>query len=117
VQHVVADPAEERAVLPQAQPARLGLQFRLVRAAAGDQEADVSDPLDHARQRVQRQLEALLVDQPADQQHELLVRLGELARSACRSPVGRRSLGSTPLGITVTRSSSMSKMSATCPRM
>ena len=34
-------------------------------------------PLDQPGQRLQRQLEALLVDQPAHQQHQLLVGLGE----------------------------------------
>ena len=33
--------------------------------------------LDHPRHRLQRQLEALLVDEPADQQDQRLVRLGE----------------------------------------
>ena len=33
--------------------------------------------LDQARQRLERELEALLVDEPADQQHEPLVGRGE----------------------------------------
>ena len=46
VQHVVADPADERAVLHQAELLGLVLQFLFVRAGAGDDEADLADVLD-----------------------------------------------------------------------
>ena len=88
VQHVVADPAEEAAVLGQPEALGLRLQLGLVRSAARHQKAHVLDLLEHARHRVQRELKALLIDQPADEQHELLVRLGELR--AQRLQVARR---------------------------
>ena len=43
----------------------------------GDEEAHVAQPLDQARQRLERELEALLVDEPADQHDQPLVRRGE----------------------------------------
>jgi hypothetical protein len=64
-------------VLVEAQVAGLGAQLLLVRAGAGDDEAHVPDPLDQPRQRLERELEALLVDEPADEQDQLLVRLSE----------------------------------------
>ena len=67
------------------------LELGLVGAAAGHQEADVADALDHAGEGVEGQLKALLVDEPPDQQHEPLVGFGKLARSAARSPDGRSS--------------------------
>ena len=48
VQDVVADPAQEGAVLHQAELASLPAQLGLVRARAGDQEAHVPEPLDDA---------------------------------------------------------------------
>ena len=58
----------------QAELARLGLEIALGGARAGDQEAHVAEPLDHARERVEREVEALLVDEPPDEQHEPLLR-------------------------------------------
>ena len=60
--------------------------------------------LDQPRHRLERELEALLVDEPADQQHELLVGRGELGAQPARArrrPGGCRSSGSIPFGITV----------------
>ena len=57
-------------------------QLGLVGARAGDQEAGARDGLDQPRHRLERELEALLVDEPADQQHELLVGRGELGAQA-----------------------------------
>ena len=54
-------------------------QLLLGGARAGHDEAHAVHALDQAGQRLERELEALLVDQPAHQQHELLVRLGEAA--------------------------------------
>src|SRR6476661_7797336 len=73
----VVVPAQERSVAVQAHPLGLRLELLLVRARAGDEEAHVADALDHARQGVEGDLEALLVDQAPDQQHELLRRAGE----------------------------------------
>jgi hypothetical protein len=73
VQEVVADPAEERAVRVEAEPPRLRLELRAVRPRAGDEEPHAPDPPDHAGQRVERDLEALLVHEPAGEQHEPLV--------------------------------------------
>ena len=56
---------------------RLLAQLALGGARARHDEAHVADPLDQPRERLERELEALLVDEPADQQHELLVLLGE----------------------------------------
>ena len=59
---------------------------------------------DHRRHRLERELEALLVDEPADQQHELLVRARRTRPAGARSSgssCGRRSSGSIPFGITV----------------
>ena len=53
------------------------LQLRLVRARAGDEEAHPPGAPDDLRQRVERELKALLVDEPADEQHEALVGRGE----------------------------------------
>ena len=52
-------------------------QLLLGGARAGDDEAHVPEPLDQAGQRLERQLEALLVDEPAHEQHQPLVGLGE----------------------------------------
>ncbi len=65
-------------MLHQAELLGLALQLRLVGAGAGDQEARPGGLLDHPRHRLERELEALLVDEPADQQDQLLVGLGEL---------------------------------------
>jgi hypothetical protein len=61
-----------------AQAPRLALELGLRGAGAGDDEADVARALDHRRERVEREVKALLVDQPADQQHEPLVGRGVL---------------------------------------
>ena len=107
VQHVVADPAEEGAVGVEAQLGGLLAQVGLGGARAGDHEAHVAQPLDHARQRLERELEALLVDQPAHQQHQPSRRgAAKRARSVSRSSTGTSSLGSIPLGMTAMRSSS-----------
>ena len=104
------------------QPELVGLapQLLLVRAGAGDEEAASRAPRAITPgHRLERELEALLVDEAADQQHELLVRRGELGAQAVSSgsSCGRRSPGSIPFGITLTRSSSTPKMSAICSRM
>src|SRR5258708_38507680 len=78
MRHVVADPTEEGPVPAEAEPLSLRLELALVRAAAGYEEAHIPDLLDHAGKRVERELESLLVHQPTDQEHELLVRRGEL---------------------------------------
>ena len=85
-------------MLGQPQPLGLRLQLGLMRAAAGDQEAHVLDLLDHAGQRVERQLEALLVDQPPDQQHELLVRRRELAPQRLQVSYGSQFVRVDPVG-------------------
>ena len=62
--------------------------------------------LDQRRHRLERELEALLVDEPADQQHELLVRARRTRRAGARARrrrAGCRSPGSIPFGITATR--------------
>ena len=82
VEDVVADPTEEGAVVHQPERRRLFVQLLLVGSRAGDQEARPRDRLDQARHRLERELEALLVDEPADQQHEPLVRGGELSAEA-----------------------------------
>ena len=46
---------------------------------AGHDEAHVADPLDQPGQRLERELEALLVDEPPHEQHEPLVGSGEAA--------------------------------------
>ena len=61
----------------QPQPGGLGPQCLLVGPRSGDHEAHAAHPVHHPRQSVQRQLEALLVHQPPDQQHQALVRRGE----------------------------------------
>ncbi len=73
VQYVVADPPKERAVLVEPEPAGLGTELRLVGARSGDDEAHVAQPADQAGKRVERELKALLVDQPAHQQDQPLV--------------------------------------------
>ena len=91
-------------MLHQAQLLGLPVQLGLVGAGAGDQEAGARRLLDHPRHRLERQLEALLVDEAADQQDELLVGGGELATAGAAAPSGScgcRSSGSIPLGITV----------------
>jgi hypothetical protein len=77
VQDVVAGPADECAVLHQAELPRLGAQLRLRHPRARHDEADGAHPVDEHAQRVERQVKALLVHQPSDQQDELLVRRGE----------------------------------------
>src|SRR5205085_2189501 len=57
VQRVVARPAEERAVLREPQLARLRLQVGLGRAGPGDDEAHLAEPLDHARQCLECEME------------------------------------------------------------
>ena len=88
----------------QPEPPRLALELGLGGAGAGDDEAHVAEPADHRRERVEREVEALLVDEPADEQHEPLVGRGEARAQAGRSATtGSRSRGSIPFGITVTR--------------
>jgi hypothetical protein len=82
VQHVVADPSQERSLGVDAEPARLRTQRPLVGPRPRDQEAHVAEPLDQPGKRVERQLEALLVHQPADQQQQALVGSGELGAQA-----------------------------------
>ncbi len=53
--------------------AGLFLEFVLVGAGAGDDEPHVAEVLDDPRQRLERELEALLVDEPAGEDDELLV--------------------------------------------
>ena len=77
VEHVVADPADEAAVLVETQARGLLAQLAVGGAGPRDEEAHVAAPLDHAGERIEGDLEALLVDEPADEQHEALVRLGE----------------------------------------
>jgi hypothetical protein len=71
-----------------------------VRARAGDEEAHAVRARDDPRQRVERDLKALLVDEAPDEQDELLVGSAKRARSAARSSTGARSSGSMPLGMT-----------------
>ena len=61
-------------MLHQPEPLGLLLELGLGGAGAGDQEAHVAEPLDQARQGVEREVEALLVDEPADEQDQPLVR-------------------------------------------
>ena len=63
------------------------------------------DALDQLGHRLERDLEALLVDEPADQDDELLARAPRTRRGAgeLASSPARRSPGSMPLGITATR--------------
>jgi hypothetical protein len=95
VEDVVADPAEEGAVLQQAELRRLSPKLLLVRARSGDEEAHAVELADHPGKRLERDLEALLVDEPPDEQDELLVRgrepAAELAHhgSVERLKVGR----------------------------
>ena len=77
VQHVVADPAQEDAVVVEPELGGLALEVGLGGPGAGHDEAHVPEPLDHARERLERQLETLLVNQPPDQQHEPLIGLCE----------------------------------------
>src|SRR3954468_24639618 len=70
VQQVVADPPEEVPVRVEPEPSRLRLELGAVRARAGDEEPHAPDAADHAGQRVERDLEALLVDAPAGEQDE-----------------------------------------------
>ncbi len=83
MEDVVADPAEEGSVLHQAEVGRLLLQLVLVGAGARDQEPRPGDALDQLRHRLEGDLEPLLVDEPADQEDEMLA--------------GRRELGPEPL--------------------
>ena len=73
----------------EAQAPRLRLELGLVGARAGHQEAHAVQARDDPRQRVERDLEALLVDQAPDEEHELLGRVGE-ARPQRREVVDRR---------------------------
>ena len=57
VQHVVADPAEEGAVVIEAELGRLAAQLRLVRPRARDQKARPGDLVDDAGHRLERELE------------------------------------------------------------
>ena len=66
----------------------VGPERRLVRPRARDEEADAADPADDARERLERELEALLVDEPAGEQHEPLVGGGVLG-AECREVVVR----------------------------
>ena len=43
------------------------LELRLRGAGAGDDEAHVAEPLDERGERVEREVKALLVDEPADE--------------------------------------------------
>ena len=61
----------------QPEPLRLRAQLGFGRPGAGHEEAHPAQAADQPRQRVERQVEPLLVDQPADQQHEPLVGRGE----------------------------------------
>jgi hypothetical protein len=88
MQDLVARPADERPVRLEAERARLRLELRLGRAGPGDDEAHAAEPLDQPRHGLEREVEALLVDQPADEQHELLVGRRE-ARAQARQ-VGHR---------------------------
>lgn len=86
VEHVVADPAQEGPLAVQTQAPGLPAQLRLGGAGAGDHEAHPAELFDHRRERVEREVEALLVHESPDQQHEPLVRLAvpgpELAQIA-----------------------------------
>ncbi len=73
VQNVVTDPAEEGAVVHQPELRSLLFQLLLVGAGSGDQKARPGDGVDQPRHRFERKLKALLVDEPADQQDELLL--------------------------------------------
>ncbi len=69
--------------------------------------------------RLERDLEPLLVYEATDQQDEALVRAANSPRrrASSSSPAAGRSSGSIPFGITTIRDSSTEKMSATCSRM
>jgi hypothetical protein len=58
-----------------------------VGARPGNEEAGSGNRLDQPRHRLEGELEPFLVHEPADQQHELLVRLGELGPKAPQSLV------------------------------
>ena len=79
-------------MLVQAELVRLAAQLLLRRARAGDDEAHVPEPLDQSGQGLERELEALLVDQAAHQQHQLLLGLRE-ARAQGVEVVDRHQLG------------------------
>ena len=78
MQYVVADPADERPVLHQPELLGLAAEFLLVCAGAGDDEAGLRQALDDLGQRLECELEALLVDQPTDEEDQGLVWLCEL---------------------------------------
>ena len=85
----------------EAEAARLVLELPLVRARASDQEAHATDARDHAvgpGQRLERVLEALLVDEPADEQDELLLGRGELRAEAGEVLDGLQVVGVDPVG-------------------
>src|SRR4051795_194165 len=73
-------PADELAVLHQTELARLLLEVGFGGAGAADDEANVAQAPDHRLQRLERKVEALLVDESADEQDQLLVR-SRVARS------------------------------------
>ena len=108
MQDVVVDPADKSAVLEQAELRGLLFQLLLVRARASDHEARAGQPLDQLRHRLEGVLEALLVDEAADQQHELLLRGGELAPQALQlggvlglQVMGVVAVGDHPVGVLV----------------
>ena len=65
-------------MLHEPQAPGLGLQLLLGGAGAGDDETHVAEAADRLGERVERQMEALLVDEPAHEQDQALVRRGVL---------------------------------------
>ena len=61
----------------QVELARLAAELGLGGAGPGDDEPDVALAADGVGQRLERQVEALLVHQPADEQHQPVMRVGE----------------------------------------
>ena len=103
----------------QPEPAGLALELGLGGARAGDDEAHAADPPHHRGERVEREVKALLVHEPPDQQHEQLVGrrvlcAPERGRSAA---TGSRSRGSTPFGIAVILAGRTPNTLATWTRM
>jgi hypothetical protein len=72
-------------VLVEAELGCLAAKLGLVRARAGDEKPRSRHRIDQPRHRLERELETLLVDEPPDQQHELLVRSRELAAQAAQA--------------------------------
>jgi hypothetical protein len=101
------------------EPQALGLRLELgpVRARPGDEEPHVPDAADHARERLERELEALLVHQPPGQKDQPLV--GRGVRGAQRREVrgGPQVERVDPVGDDRTRSAASPRTSATWPRM